>query len=81
MKETIKIFVIALVIGIIALAMFCAPTVEVQHSYQPKSTQTYKPSDPGGIGMTFSGKMGIDLGGGLILPFDSKEGIGFGFGF
>lgn len=33
-----------------------------------------------GIGMTYGGKTGIDIGGGLILPFDgSGPSLGFGF--
>lgn len=33
-----------------------------------------------GIGITYGGKTGIDLGGGLVLPFDgSSPNLGFGF--
>ena len=32
------------------------------------------------VGMTYRGKMGLNIGGGLILPFDGS-GMGFGFGF
>lgn len=32
----------------------------------------------GGFGMTYSGKLGVGLGGGLIMPFDGS-GIGLGF--
>lgn len=37
-------------------------------------------NDPGGVGMTYSGKIGIDLGGGLVMPYDgSSVGLGYGF--
>lgn len=37
------------------------------------------PSDPGGIGMTYNGKLGYDYGGGFVQPFDgSAPGLGFG---
>lgn len=32
----------------------------------------------GGIGYTYSGKVGIDMGGGLVMPLDGS-GMGFGF--
>lgn len=38
------------------------------------------PQDGGGIGMTYNGKQGIDLGGGLVMPFDGS-GVQPGFGF
>lgn len=35
-------------------------------------------SNVGGIGFTYTGKPGIDLGGGFVLPFDgSAPGLGF----
>lgn len=38
------------------------------------------PSDPGGIGMTYNGKLGYDMGGGLVMPLDgSAPGLGYGF--
>lgn len=39
----------------------------------------YQPSDPGGVGITYNGKIGIDTGGGVVIPFDgSSPGAGFG---
>lgn len=37
-------------------------------------------SNVGGFGMTYNGKPGMDLGGGLILPYDGS-GLGLGYGF
>jgi hypothetical protein len=38
------------------------------------------PAAPGGFGMRYDGKLGMDLGGGLVMPLDGS-GIGPGFGF
>ena len=35
-------------------------------------------SEPSGLGMKFNGKPGIDMGGGLIMGYDGKIGLGFG---
>lgn len=45
-------------------------------------TQTDETSvdNTGGIGMTYTGKMGIDMGGGLVMPMNGgmpQMGIGF----
>jgi hypothetical protein len=37
-------------------------------------------SDSSGYGSTYTGKQGMDMGGGLILPFDGS-GIQMGFGY
>lgn len=40
----------------------------------------YDPSDPGGIGMTYNGKLGYDYGNGFVQPFDgTAPGLGYGF--
>lgn len=36
-------------------------------------------NNSGGMGMTYNGKLGYDLGGGLVLGSDGKVGLGFGF--
>lgn len=39
----------------------------------------HNPNDPGGVGMTYNGKLGTDLGGGFVIPFDgSPPGLGYG---
>lgn len=50
---------------------------------EPKAAQTEDESPiagnkPGGVGMTYTGKVGVDLGGGLIL---TPKGLELGFGF
>lgn len=43
------------------------------------TTDDYNPSDPGGFGMTYNGKLGMDMGGGFVIPLDgSSPGLGFG---
>jgi hypothetical protein len=37
-------------------------------------------SSPGGFGVTYNGKIGIDLGGGIIMPMDGSA-PSFGVGF
>ncbi|MGE5612656.1 MAG: hypothetical protein ACM3UO_00075 [Bacillota bacterium] len=34
-------------------------------------------TDPGGFGMTYTGKPGINLGGGLVMGYDGKVGLGW----
>lgn len=47
---------------------------------QPDAKKS-KEEDEGrsGVGMTIGGKIGVDLGGGLVLPFDGS-GISIGYG-
>ena len=40
----------------------------------------YEPSDPGGFGMTYNGKLGYDYGGGFTQPFDGSA-PSFGYSF
>lgn len=43
-------------------------------------TTDQAPDDPGGVGMTYGGKPGIDVGGGFVVPFDgSGPSLGYGF--
>ncbi len=35
---------------------------------------------PGGPGMTYNGKPGVDIGGGFVLPYDGS-GLSPGFGY
>jgi hypothetical protein len=52
-------------------------------SYEGNSGESVSPEstdNTGGIGMTYNGKLGIDLGGGLVMPMGGgtpQIGIGF----
>lgn len=35
--------------------------------------------EPGGFGMTYGGKPGINMGGGVVMGYDGKIGMGYGF--
>ena len=58
-----------------------AQAVPAQHTPRSSSRRSSSSSDSssGGFGMTYDGKPGIDLGGGIIMDFDGDIGIGFGF--
>jgi hypothetical protein len=43
-------------------------------------TESSVDDNTGGMGMTYNGKMGIDMGGGLIMPMNGgTPQLGFGF--
>lgn len=44
-----------------------------------EDTTQPSPQDPGGIGMTYNGKLGYDYGGGFVQPFDGSA-PSFGYG-
>ena len=44
------------------------------------SGEEYDPSAPGGPGLTYNGKLGYDMGGGLVMPYDGS-GVGLGMGY
>jgi hypothetical protein len=46
-----------------------------------RETTTADTTDDGssGIGMTYSGKLGIDMGGGLVMPLGGTPQLGYGF--
>lgn len=52
------------------------PTAEAEQPVTDRNE--YDPAAPGGVGVSYSGKVGFDLGGGLIL--DADGGISPGFG-
>lgn len=67
----------------ILLIVSCALVLSACESNQPSpspGTKEYESKDPGGVGMTYGGKLGVDLGNGIIMPFDGS-GIGIGFSF
>ena len=35
--------------------------------------------DTFGLGMTFTGKLGVELAPGIVMSFDGELGVGFGF--
>lgn len=40
----------------------------------------YEPTDPGGPGLTYNGKLGYDTGTGFVVPYDgSGPTLGYGF--
>lgn len=47
----------------------------------PLSEQQAQPQErqSGGLGMTYGGKLGVELAPGLVLGFDGSIGLGFGF--
>lgn len=45
----------------------------------PSTPANSSQDDSGGLGFTYRGKMGLDLGNGLVLPFDGS-GLSFGYG-
>lgn len=56
-----------------------------QVTTQSGTTDTSSEQDSGmgtgsGMGMTYGGKIGMDLGGGLVMPYDGS-GISMGYGF
>jgi hypothetical protein len=79
-----KVLAIA-AIGIAALSVSACHEKDInvpieKHDDTTLDTDAYDPSEPGGMGMTYNGKLGFDMGGGLILPYDGS-GLGLGFGF
>lgn len=45
-----------------------------------QTTESDVDSSTGGIGMTYTGKMGIELGGGLVMPMGGgAPQLGYGF--
>ena len=50
------------------------------HKYLASKNSHRSSDDDSGIGMTYDGKLGVDLGGGIILPFEGG-GVEFGFSF
>lgn len=87
MKSSADWFIVAmvlLVIGILVMAI-AGGAEGTSGAYVPYETTTtaserYKGDDDSTIGMTYTGKMGVNLGGGIIIPFDgSGPTIGFGF--
>lgn len=69
-----KLLVTSILIGIIGVG--CADSTP-----EIPTTKHYNESSSGsGIGMTYGGKIGFDMGGGLVIPFDGSS-PGFGFGF
>lgn len=70
-----------IVILITFILMSCDITpnkYENTNNTKPKAEE--KENKKSGIGMTYTGKLGIDIGNGLVVPFDGK-GVGLGFGF
>jgi hypothetical protein len=61
-------------------AIVCAIILAFSFSACDDTTTTDAPSDPGGQGLTYNGKPGYDMGGGLVLPYDGS-GIQPGFGY
>jgi len=72
-----------LAFAVVALALpfsFAACDSDPVQTTPGSETDTYEPNDPGGVGMTYNGKLGYDYGGGFVQPFDgSAPGLGFGF--
>lgn len=77
-----KIFII---IVPLALLLACTKTPEVPPESPDKTSNKVSKVDgmtapsAGGIGMTYGGKVGIELAPGLVMGFDGKVGPGFGF--
>lgn len=57
------------------------PSTEDTTSTTDDTSTSYENDEPSsGIGMTYNGKVGIDMGGGFVVPFDgSAPGMGMGF--
>lgn len=72
--------ILAVVAGaLMALTFTACGEYEEGSTEHPFEEEAYSPSDPGGMGMTYNGKMGVDMGGGFVIPFDgSGPGLGFG---
>lgn len=51
-----------------------------QEEGQPRAPRDKQEDSSGGVGMTYGGKLGIDIGGGFVIPFDGSS-PGFGFEF
>lgn len=62
-------------LGLVLIAALALSACSIDDS----STQA-PDDDPGGVGMTYGGKLGTDLGGGLVLPYDGS-GVRMGYGF
>jgi len=59
----------------------CNANVSDQGATTDTGTSSQTDADTGtGMGRTYGGKMGMDLGGGLVLPYDGS-GISMGYGF
>jgi len=72
-----KKIVALLLTGILSFSMAACDTEN--SSTGDGGTSHSSPNDPGGIGMRYDGKLGYDLGGGLVMGSDGKVGLGFGF--
>ncbi len=86
MKTSINFIIIASFLIIITSCNTNSGSVPLNESdFTTDTTNTNiennesSPSDAGGMGMQYNGKIGFDLGGGLIMGTDGKVGLGFGF--
>lgn len=69
-QKVVQTYVFAVLLVLLVLALVgCDSSGE----------STYEPQEPGGVGMTYNGKQGIDLGGGIVMTYDGKVQPGFGF--
>lgn len=79
-KKTMSKKILAVAAGALMALTFTACGEQEEGSTDHSLDEgEYSPSDPGGMGMTYNGKMGVDMGGGFVIPFDgSSPGLGFG---
>ena len=77
-------FVSLLLVAVLFTGCKCSPNDNDCNTYNDSTNYNNSEYDyndrKSGVGMTFDGKMGVDLGGGVIMKMDGS-GIGVGFGF
>lgn len=79
-----KLVIVPLFIALAVCMSACGDSHSTDNSKTSSITQVETESDvddtTGGMGMTYNGKMGIDMGGGLIMPMNGgTPQLGFGF--